>query len=423
MSLGDFFGEGRDYYKTFFWKNKILIANQKNTISGKKTVGITLLLVLLAFLFIKATFDEVVSDKNRQIDIYQKEIEENHKSINSYASGQENLNVGIDTMENRLKAINDFLKDYQDKNFLSPQEIAVETNMVMFLEDDVERIQQSFRNKIINLYKHGKNYELELLLSSKTPNEFLRRNEYLQRFALSRKKELKDLKTKKLILEEKKNLLTLSVSSQRYYVELKRNEKKVIDDQLKQLKIRKSQLDNSRDVNDAAIARKEEQINRIKDFISVFSENKQNFRSSKTNRLNYAADSFDKIKGGLNLPVDFALIENEFGDYMSNATDTKWFNNGIDFSIAKGSKVYAVAGGTVSLTGEVPFYGKVVIINHDGGYRTVYASLNDVNVNAGDKVKPSQIIGKTGETPDGQALHFELWLNGTPLNPKEWLRF
>jgi murein DD-endopeptidase MepM/ murein hydrolase activator NlpD len=108
---------------------------------------------------------------------------------------------------------------------------------------------------------------------------------------------------------------------------------------------------------------------------------------------------------------------------MNNSTTTKSFNNGIDFSIARGSKVYVVAAGTVSLTGEVPFFGKVVIINHDNGYRSVYASLSDINVTAGDKVKLSQIIGKSGETPDGQALHFELWLNGTPLNPKEWLRF
>ena len=393
----------------------------KNKINRNKPLWLTIF--LLSLLFIKATFDEVVGDKNRQIDVFQKEIDESHKTISAYTTEQENINVGVDSLENKLKALNDFLKDYQNQNFLSPQEIAEETNMVLFMEDEVDKIQKSFRSKIINLYKHGKNYELELLLSSKTPNEFMRRNEYLQRFALSRKKELKDLKAKKMMLEEKKNMLKLSVSSQRFYIESKRNEKAAIDEQLKALRIKKSQLDNSKDVNEASITRKEDRINRIRDFIDVFTDNKQNFKGTKNNRLNYASDSFDKIKGGMNLPLDFSFIQNDFGEYMNNSTATKSFNNGIDFSIARSSKVYAVAAGTVSLTGEAPFFGKVIIINHDNGYRSVYASLSEISVNAGDKVKLSQIIGKSGETPDGQVLHFELWLNGTPLNPKEWLRF
>lgn len=396
--------------------------NIKYKLSKHKSVCITLLLFALSAFFIKATFDEIVNDKNRQIDVYQKEIDENYTSIRNNSVQQKNLDVAIDSSENKLKAINDFLKDYQDQSFLSPDEIAIETNMVLFLEDEVDRIQQSFKNKIVNLYKHGKNYELELLLSSKTPNEFLRRNEYLQRFALSRKKELKDLKTKKFMLEEKKNMLKLSVSSQRYYVEAKRNEKSSIEDMLKQIKTRKSEIDNENELSNSKIERKEQQINRVKDFLSGFTENK-GFKSSKTNRLSYPSDPFDKIKGSMNLPVDFAFVQNEFGDYVNNATGTKFFNNGIDFSISKGSKVYAVAGGTVSLIGEVPYYGKVIIVNHENGYRTVYASLVETNVNVGDKIKLNQVIAKSGETIEGQMLHFEIWLNGTPLNPKEWLRF
>lgn len=394
--------------------------NIKYKLSKHKSVCITLLLFTLSALFIKATFDEIVSDKNRQIDIYQKEIDEAGTVTKNNSIQQKNLDVAADSLESKLTAINDFLKDYQNQSFLSPDEIAIETNMVLFLEDEVDRIQQSFKNKIINLYKHGKNYELELLLSSKTPNEFLRRNEYLQRFALSRKKELKDLKSKKFMLEEKKSMLKLSVSSQRYYVEAKRNEKSSIEDMLKQIKTRKSEIDNENELSNAKIERKEQQINRVKDFLSDFTD--KGFKGAKTNRLSYSSDQFDKIKGSLNLPVDFALVQTEFGDYVNNSTGTKFFNNGIDFSISKGSKVYAVASGTVSLIGEVPYYGKVVIINHENGYRTVYASLSETNVNVGDKIKLNQVIAKSGETPEGQMLHFEIWLNGTPLNPKEWLK-
>jgi murein DD-endopeptidase MepM/ murein hydrolase activator NlpD len=95
----------------------------------------------------------------------------------------------------------------------------------------------------------------------------------------------------------------------------------------------------------------------------------------------------------------------------------------VDFSISKGSKVYTAADGYVSLIGEVPYYGKVVIIKHANGFRSVYAVIDDVNIALGDNVKLNQIIGKTGETIEGQLFHFELWQNNTPLNPLEWLRF
>ena len=125
----------------------------------------------------------------------------------------------------------------------------------------------------------------------------------------------------------------------------------------------------------------------------------------------------------MNLPTDIGIITSEFGESINNATGTKVYNMGVNFSVAKGSRVYAVANGTVTLIGEVPYYGKVIIINHENEYRTVYSVLNEVNVNAGDKIHLNQVIGKSGETIDGQVLHFELWLNTTPLNPRQWLRF
>lgn len=111
--------------------------------------------------------------------------------------------------------------------------------------------------------------------------------------------------------------------------------------------------------------------------------------------------------------------------YISdNKTLAISINNGVDFSIAKGSRVYAIASGVVTMLGEIPFYGKIIIITHESGFRSVYSSLSETNVKIGDNIKLNQVIGKTGETLEGQTMHFELLArNATPLNPREWLRF
>lgn len=392
-------------------------------VKSQQTALFAGLLLLICALFINATFEEIIADKNKQADIFQKEIDETRSLMRNHSNASVSIQKQIDSVEISLKTLDDFLKDYQDQTFLSPDQVAIETNMVLFLEEEVANIQKSFKSKIVNLYKHGKNYELELLMSSKSPNEYLRRNEYLQRFAQNRKKDLRDLQSKKYILEEKKKMLTLSTSSQRFYVEAKRKDKGVLQEKLKSLNIQKSNYEFEILKDQTKINRHEQIINGIRSFIDNFTSNQKNFNGSKNVRQNYSSANFDAIKTNMNVPVDIGLLSSEFGDGMNNSTGSKTYNMGVDFSIAKGSKVYAIANGTITLIGDLPYYGKVIIIDHENGYRTIYTVLSEVNVNIGDKINLNQVIGKSGETIDGQFLHFEIWQGTTPLNPRQWLKF
>lgn len=385
-------------------------------------VKYSLFLLLLLFLT-GATYEEILQDKKRQADNFEKEIIESRAGISRITSRTAFLNQQIDSVESAISGLNSFLKNYENESFMTPDQVAIETNMIIFLAEEVERIQNSFRQKVVSLYKHGENYELELLLSSKTPNEYLRRNQYLQKFSQNRKKELRELRAKKFILEEKKKMLTLSTSSQRFYIEAKRNEKAILDARLKELKSLKSNSESESNLLAGKVDRYETQLNNVKNFLNNFEANRDNFNESKYNRLTYESSDLTLIKGNINLPVDLGLITTNFGNIQDNKTLAVSINNGVDFSIARGSKVYAIADGTVSMTGEIPFYGKVIIITHESGFRSVYASLSEANVKAGDVIRLNQVIGKTGETLEGQTMHFELWQNSTPVNPREWLRF
>jgi septal ring factor EnvC (AmiA/AmiB activator) len=373
-------------------------------------------------LFFKATYDEVIADKNKQLDAVQKEIDDTRSQIRDNSGMLSDINKRIDSVEAAVNTLDSFLKDYQDQTYLSAEQIAIETNMVLFLADEVDKIQQSFKNKIVNLYKHGKNYELELLMSSKTPNEYLRRNQYLQKFSLSRKKELRDLKSKKFLLDEKKKLLSLSTSSQRFYIESKRNERTTLAGKLSELKNRKSDIESRNSSNLFKLDRKQQEASGIKSYISNYTSNKSSFNGTKINRVQYPVDGVMANKGNLNPPLDISIIKNEYGEKVNNATGSHLINNGADFNISKGSKVYSVGSGTVSLIGDIPYYGKVIIITHDNNIRTIYACLNEVNVNTGDKVKTNQVIAKSGSNLEGQILHFEIWKDKTPMNPREWIK-
>lgn len=370
-----------------------------------------------------AAFEEIIQDKRKQAEYIEKNINESRNSISKITSRTAFISQQIDSVESAVNSLNTFLKNYENESYMTPDQIAIETNMIIYLAEEVDRIQGSFRNKVINLYKHGKNYELELLLSSKTPNEYLRRNQYLQKFSQNRKKELRDLKAKKFILEEKKKMLSLSTSSQRFYVESKRKDKAVLEGRLNELKKQKSDSESESSIYAGKITRYENQLKSVNNFINNFQANKESFKESKNNRINYESADLNLVKGNLNLPVDLGLISTNWGNISDNKTLAISMNNGVDFSIARGSKVFAVASGVVTLTGETPFYGKVIIITHENGFKTVYSSLSEVNVNIGDNIRLNQVIAKTGETLEGQSMHFELWQGSVAVNPREWLRF
>jgi len=94
-------------------------------------------------------------------------------------------------------------------------------------------------------------------------------------------------------------------------------------------------------------------------------------------------------------------------------------HHGTDFGARRGTPLLAVNSGTVSFSGRMNGYGKVVKIKHKGGYESLYAHQSRTRVKRGQHVKKGQIIGYVGSTgrSTGPHLHFGLMKNGRWINP------
>lgn len=99
-------------------------------------------------------------------------------------------------------------------------------------------------------------------------------------------------------------------------------------------------------------------------------------------------------------------------------------HNGIDISHNIGDAVYAASDGVVTECGYVNGYGNKITISHGNNIKTVYAHLSKFNVSIGDKVKEGDLIGKVGNTGNstGPHLHFELRINGAPIDPINYIK-
>lgn len=93
---------------------------------------------------------------------------------------------------------------------------------------------------------------------------------------------------------------------------------------------------------------------------------------------------------------------------------------GIDIAATIGADVHAVADGVIIFSGWSINYGYVMHIMHGNGMITIYKHFSEIFFQTGDLVKKRDIIGKVGKTgllATGPHLHFEIWKNGTPLDP------
>jgi uncharacterized SAM-binding protein YcdF (DUF218 family) len=111
-------------------------------------------------------------------------------------------------------------------------------------------------------------------------------------------------------------------------------------------------------------------------------------------------------------PVD-ARVTSTFGWRFN-----RW-HAGVDFAADHGEAIFAAATGTVLFVGDLELYGRVVALEHGGGYATVYGHLSTIAVEPGEEVAGGHLVGTAGASGNafGPHLHFELRCAGEPIDP------
>ena len=112
-----------------------------------------------------------------------------------------------------------------------------------------------------------------------------------------------------------------------------------------------------------------------------------------------------------------------FGYRISPFTDKKEFHQGIDIATRKDTPIVSPADGTVTFAGKKGRLGKYMVINHGNGVLTRYGHLNKCLAKRGTSVKRGEKIALVGNTGRSTAphLHYEVHLNGLPVNPKKYI--
>ena len=132
--------------------------------------------------------------------------------------------------------------------------------------------------------------------------------------------------------------------------------------------------------------------------------------------------SFKALKGQLPWPAEGRIIS-KFGRQWNSKLKTTTENPGIDIKGQPGSPIRTVLGGVVTTITYIRGYGTTIIVDHGGGFYTVYSHVTNIQTVVDGQVRNGDIIAYMGDSGsiNGSKLHFEIWGKGQKLDPEKWL--
>ena len=368
----------------------------------------------------------------------QKDIDTKKDKISTLRQEIEDVEKGIIKKTQEAISTTEILIDLENKITLTEKlirSLAREERFVAsMIYDTQERIKrkkayltglkEKLTLRLQHLYKHGKSSFLKTIISADNWNEAIYRIKYLDiltKHELELRQELQDalaeldLEERTLDYELSKNRRILSdkeIENSRLETDKKRRKK-----YLNKVNNQKSTLENDLKQKQRMIAEIESIINTLFNDKASMKKREDELARIRTMQNRATSGNFSKMKGKLPWPVQGKIIS-RFGNQKNRKLKTITENVGIEIQAAVGTPVITVLDGVISTITYIRGHGNIIIVDHGGGFSTVYAQIENIQVNENEYIQTGDRLAKIAS--NGK-LHFEVWGNKQKLNPEHWL--
>ena len=370
-------------------------------------------------------FDAELNYQSGAIDKVKKEIEDTRRKIKSQKQKERTTSRRLSNIDKEISLTNKLYSEL--KNELNKSEIEIDklSNGIKANEEQLSKLRYRYSQRIIQMYKKGTLSDIEKMLSSSSWRQAMYRAKYMgiisdidQRTQNKIKSLLIDIGKQRILLESNyRNKMRLKKDQEQSKVSLRASRKK----RQKELdKIRKNQSELTKYLEE-----KQAGMQELEALLKKIRQQKSSFDRADRIKKQQAAlktQVFGKLKGQLPWPATGRVVK-KFGRSWNPERKTTTENPGIDIKGKPGSPVRSIIGGIVTTITYIRGYGTTLIIDHGGGFYTVYSHITSVEANEGLEVQAGDVIAYMGDagSVEGSKLHFEIWGNGQKLNPEKWL--
>jgi len=292
---------------------------------------------------------------------------------------------------------------------------AFETERLTFLRKQYATVLRELNLRMIDLYETRDPTLVEVILESSSFQDALDQIHYLQAIARQDNRiaaEVAVARDEVRVARERTKKVRARVHAETQVVAVRTQQQRGVRDRLL---ASQSRLSNRRSKQKSALASTREQEKIWISEANALAAEDAAIRGRLAAAQGGATDTVPSSQG-LIWPVS-GPVTSPFG--------YRWgrLHAGIDIGVPYGTPIHAAASGTVVLAGWTGGYGNYTCIDHGGGLATCYAHQSSFAVSGGAQVAQGQVIGYVGNTGHsfGPHLHFEVRINGTPVDPLGYL--
>ncbi len=350
------------------------------------------------------------ANEQSQIDASQKKVTEQQNKIKDIEKKQE---LTADSIEQLKKETTQIQAQIDTKN----AELAATEKKLKAAEKELEEAKEksnnqyeAYKERFRVMCEEGSLSYLEIILSSDSLMDFVNNIETAKEISEYDKKIYDEMKAS----EEKIQKLTDEIASAKKKQETEQNA----------LKTQKSALSSKQSELEAVKKTLQSDADAAQKIIDEEIKKQNALKAQMASSLSKSGDGTVYSGGQFLWPTpSCTYITSSFAPQRVNPVTGKLRpHTGTDIGAQYGANIIAAASGTVKYAGWNGGYGNCVIIDHGGGYSTLYGHMSSISVSVGQTLSAGQSVGKVGSTGNstGPHLHFEVLINGTAVDPMQY---
>ena len=372
-------------------------------------VSCSILCLMLCLLFEPIVQAETLEEQQQNL---QNQIEESTGQLEYVQEELSSTVVQIQQLDDTITQAEQEIEDFNLQLTELQKQVEQTTANLQTLQKNYEENEELLAERLVILYEKGEASFLDLLLNSSSLTEFLSNYYLLEQIVEADTELLESIETEKeqventqkSLEEQKANLKILKAKKEQTYITMQNN-KTMQQNYYNQLSDSEKELQQKIEEYKAEEARVENLIQ---------------LAASQDYSGNYTGGvmAWPIAKSGTYITSDFGIREHPIQGVVKKHT-------GIDIGNAGfGAPVIAAADGVVTMASYYGGYGNCVMINHGNGFSTLFGHGQIILTTVGTEVKKGDLIMEVGSTGNstGPHLHFEVRVNGSPVDPKTYLQ-
>ncbi|MDB2350727.1 peptidoglycan DD-metalloendopeptidase family protein [Candidatus Marinimicrobia bacterium] len=389
---------------------------------------IILLCFFMCFLYPQSSqrdYSEELRYQNDAINKMKKEIEKLSSKLRKANINETTTSKRITNLDEELALVNKLIQSLKKEENFNRDKVNNLKSRIKIKEDELSLLRLRYEQRIINTYLKGRVSDLEKVLSSTSWRQAVYRTQYLKIVSSIEQKMTKEIESILLVINKDKLKLE---SLLRQSIALKRDKQKQMASLRKMRIKREKELNRIRQDKSALANYMQEKSSGVKQLESiikkVLEDKARNEREARIRQQQQALKTkeFNLLRGQLPWPTEGRVIS-KFGKQWNSRLKTTTDNPGIDIKGQPGSSIRSTMSGVVTTITYIRGYGTTIIIDHGGGFYTVYSHVTNIQTQVDSEVRSGDVIAYMGDSGsvNGAKLHFEVWGKGQKLDPEKWL--